>query len=447
MHARTDGEAGDAPWPAARTAWYVVLVLTAANTLAFVDRQALALLVQPIKADLGISDTAMSLLYGISFTAFYVAVGVPIARLADRSNRRNIIVVSVFVWSLMTAACGLARTFPALLATRIGVGAGEGGLGPSVYSMLSDYFPKERLAAAIGVYQMGVYFGGAAALLIGGVLVSLVPPGETLMVPVLGAIKGWQLVFLALGAPGLLLGLVMCTVREPARRGAAKVEAAAPLSAFFQHLTRERRAYIGIIAGFALMVMVGNATGAWIPAFFERKFGWTTAEVGARYGLIVFFCGAGGALVGGLIASALRRRVGTRGNLLAAMAGFSVLVPVTIAFPLAPSAPLALGLIGLMNFSAGLNLGGGLATLQELTPNRMRALLSALYILAINIIGGGLGPLVVALIVDYGFADPQRLPEALAITAAVASPLAVAALAYGLLNLRPAPAAAEPQVA
>jgi MFS family permease len=242
-------------------------------------------------------------------------------------------------------------------------------------------------------------------------------------------------VFLVLGAPGLLLGALMLTVREPARRGVTRSEPAAPLSTFVAHLGQERRAYVGIIAGFALMVMVGNATGAWIPAFFERKFGWSTSEVGARYGLVVFFCGAGGALVGGLIASRLRQKMGARGNLLAALAGFTALIPVTVGFPLVPSADFALTLVGLMNFAAGLNLGGGLAALQELTPNRMRALLSALYVLAINVVGGGLGPLVVALIVDYGFGDPQRLPEALAITAAIASPLAATALIFGMKAL------------
>jgi MFS family permease len=419
-------------WPSPASAWYAAIILMLANTLAFVDRQALALLVQPIKNDLQVSDTAMSLLYGLSFTLFYVAVGIPVARLADRSNRRNIVALAVFVWSGMTALCGLARSFPMLFAARIGVGAGEGGLSPAAYSLLADYFPKNRLPAAMGVYQMGIYLGGACALLIGGLVSTVIPPNEEIMLPVIGALKGWHVVFLALGIPGLLLSALLLTVREPARQGVALDAPKIPLPQFFAHIGKRKRAYLGIAFGFALMIFVGNGTGAWIPAFLERKYGWTTADIGASYGLIVFFCGTSGALAGGFFASWLRGRGYERANLQTALIGFVTLVPVTISFPLMPTAQLALVLIGIMNFFAGFNFGGGLATLQEMTPNRMRALLSAMYMLTINIIGAALGPTAVALITDFWFGDPQRLPEAIALTCAVASPLSVVALLIGI---------------
>lgn len=423
-------------WPPARTAWFVAIVLMLANTLAFVDRQALALLVQPIKQDLQASDTAMSLLYGLSFTLFYVGVGIPVARLADRSNRRNIIAASIFVWSLATAACGLVRSFGALFVARIGVGAGEAGFSPSAYSLLSDYFPRERLASAMGVYQMGVYLGGALALLIGGLVAGVLPPESSFTLPVIGAVKGWHVVFLALGVPGLLLSLLVLAIREPARHGLASDSGSVPLSALFSHVLSRKAAYFGIGLGFAMMILVGNGTGAWIPAFFGRKFGWTIAEIGARYGLIVFFCGTTGALAGGFCASWLHRLGFSRGNLLVALTGFVALVPLTIGFPLVAAPGLALAMIGAMNFFAGFNLGGGLAALQDLTPNRMRALVSAGYMLLVNLVGGVLGPMVVALITDYGFHDPQRLPEAIAITCAVFSPLAVAFLLLGMHGLK-----------
>lgn len=430
MTSATESQA--TPWPSPATAWYAAIILMLANTLAFVDRQALALLVQPIKNDLQVSDTAMSLLYGLSFTIFYVAVGIPVARIADRSNRRNIVALAVFVWSGMTALCGMARSFPLLFAARVGVGAGEGGFSPAAYSLLADYFPRNKLPAAMGVYQMGIYLGGACALLVGGLVSAVVPPGEEVLVPVLGAMKGWHLVFLALGIPGLLLSALLLTVREPARRGVAAEAPKVPLPQFFAHIGKRRRAYFGIALGFALMIFVGNGTGAWIPAFLERKFGWTTADIGASYGLIVFFCGTSGALAGGFFASWLRGRGHERANLQTALIGFTVLIPVTIGFPLMPTAQLALVLIGVMNFFAGFNFGGGLAALQELTPNRMRALLSAMYLLTINIIGAALGPTSVALVTDFWFGDPQRLPEAIALTCAIASPLSVIALLIGI---------------
>lgn len=440
-----DVDSTAAGWPSRGSAWYAAIILMLANTLAFVDRQALALLVQPIKNDLQVSDTAMSLLYGLSFTLFYVAVGLPVARLADRSNRRNIVALSVLVWSGMTALCGFAKSFPMLFAARVGVGAGEGGFSPAAYSILADYFPKNRLPAAMGVYQMGIYLGGACALLIGGLISTVVPPSEDVVLPVLGALRGWHIVFLALGVPGLLLSALILTVREPVRQGVAVQSAKVPLPQFFAHIGARKRAYLGITIAFALMIFVGNGTGAWIPAFLERNYGWTTADIGASYGLIVFFCGTSGALSGGFFASWLRGRGHERANLQTALIGFSVLIPVTIAFPLMPTAQLALILIGIMNFFAGFNFGGGLAALQELTPNRMRALLSAMYLLAINLIGAALGPTAVALITDYWFGDPQRLAEAIALTCAVASPLSVVALLIGIRGYADAQTDEEPE--
>jgi len=429
-------------WPPARTAWFVALMLMLANTLAFVDRQALALLIEPIKQDLGLSDTAASLLYGLSFTLFYVLAGLPVARLADRWNRRNIIAASVLVWSVATAACGLARSYWELFAARVGVGAGEGGLSPSAYSMLADYFPPTRLAAAIGIYQVGLYFGGAAALVIGGLLSVVVPPTETVMAPLVGALKGWQVVFLCLGAPGMLLALLLLTVKEPMRMGTEGQEPGVPLSQFFAHVARRRAAYLGIGLGFALMILVGNGAAAWIPAFLERKFGWTTAQIGQTYGPIVFVCGASGAVAGGLFASFLRRRGVGSANLLAALLGFAVLVPITVAFPLAPTVGLTLTLIGAMNFFAGFNFGGGLAALQELTPNRMRASLSAGYMVLINVVGAAGGPTIIALLTDFLFRDPGKLPQAMALTATVASPLALLSLYVGLRSFPRAVASA-----
>lgn len=424
------------PWPSAGSAWYVAIILMLANTLAFVDRQALALLVQPIKADLHISDTAISLLYGLSFTLFYVAVGLPIARIADRSNRRNIIAGAIFVWSIATSLCGLARSFTTLFAARVGVGAGEGGLTPAAYSLLSDYFPKEKLAIAMGVYQMGLYLGSAAALVIGGLISTVIPPSETLVLPVLGAMKGWQIVFLLLGLPGVVLAALTLTIREPARRGVASAQTKVPMGELLAHVAARRKAYIGIMLGFALMILVGNGTAVWIPAFFERRFGWSTAEVGQFYGPVVFLCGTTGALAGGLFASWLRKRGSGHGNLLASLVGFTVLIPITIAFPLMPTPTLALILIGMMNFFAGFNFGGGLAALQELTPNRMRALVSAAYMLTINLIGAALGPTLIALVTDYWFRDPAALPYAISMVCAVASPLSVVMLWIGMKDYR-----------
>lgn len=430
-------------WPAPSRAWFAAGMLALANTLAFVDRQALALLVQPVKDDLGVSDTAMSLLYGLSFTMFYVVVGIPVARLADRANRRNIVAGAVFIWSLATALCGVARSFTTLFIARIGVGAGEGGLGPAAYSLLSDYFPKERLPAAMGVYQMGIYVGGASALLLGGLLSTVVPPSSDVIVPLVGTVRGWQLVFLLLGIPGILLSLALIAVREPARMGVRSADASPPLSELLAHAKRHWQAYFGIGIGFSLMILVGNATGAWIPAFLQRKYGLTTAEIGGLYGAVTAACGVGGTLAGGFIASALRRRGYDKANLHVALFGFAALIPVTVSFPQMADYRHAIALIGAMTFLAGFNFGGGLAALQEITPNRMRASVSAGYMLLVNLIGAAGGPLAIALVTDYWYKDPAALPDAISVVCAVASPLSVVVLLIGLRGYAKAVAAQD----
>ncbi|MEN3747405.1 MFS transporter [Sphingomonas sp. HF-S3] len=430
--------ADDPLWPAPRRAWYVAIVLMLANTCAFVDRQALALVVQPIQNDLGASDTQMGLLYGLGFTLLYLGLGIPLARVADRSSRTWIVTGAILWWSAATAACGFARSFTALFAARLAVGAGEAGLSPAAYSLLSDYFPRHRLAAAMGVYQMGIYVGGGLALVIGGALSTVVPPDATFQLPLAGAMRGWQLLFVLLGIPGLFLAALMLSVREPHRRGPAVAVPLVTLRAVLAHIGSRPRAYFGIGFGFALMVFVGNATGAWIPTLLSREYGWSTSEIGVRYGLVVFGCGTVGALSGGFASTFFERRSGHHGSILTALIGFSAMVPLSVAFPLVGEAGVALALIGVMNFFAGFSFGGGHATLQHLTPNRMRARTSALYLLLINIFGGIFGPTTVALMTDYWFADPDRLPEAIALICSIASPLALLFLVIGMSGLRDA---------
>lgn len=167
-------------------AWYVVIVLTGCYTLSFIDRQILGLLVGPIKKDLGLSDTGIGLLQGLAFSAFYTLLGLPLGRIADTRNRRNLIGVSVFLWSLFTGCCSLARSFWSLVLTRVGVGFGEAGLSPAVYSMFSDMFPKDRLGVVMSIFYMGVFLGQSLALLVGGTTVQAVSHMQSITLPLLG---------------------------------------------------------------------------------------------------------------------------------------------------------------------------------------------------------------------------------------------------------------------
>jgi MFS family permease len=389
----------------------------------------ITLLVEPIKADLRISDTAVSVLSGLSFTAFYVLMGLPVARLADRGNRRNIIAVAMLTWSAMTAACGLAWNYWSLLVARAFTGAGEGALSPAAQSMLADYFPKERLPIALGLFSSGIYIGGGLALLVGGAVVAAAEAAGDIVVPVFGALRPWQIAFIAVGAPGILLALVMMCVREPARREVPQSrEGTPPTEDLWQQIRSNRSAYIGLFGAFSLLVMQGHGSGTWIPAFFERRFHWSTADIGTAYGLIVLVFGTAGAVAGGLFAGYLKRIGRTDANAFATQLAFIALAPFAIFFALAPNPYLALALMAGMNFFAGFPFAAGYAAIQELTPNRMRARLTAAFVACVNLIGAGLGPTIVALITDHLFANEAMLPYSLALAAAIMLPLAFAFL-------------------
>jgi hypothetical protein len=228
---------------------------------------------------------------------------------------------------------------------------------------------------------------------------------------------------MVVGLPGLALAVLFLTVREPVRRGGGAL--GMPLRGVAKYLGEHWGAYLGMIGALSLMIFVSNSASAWIPAFLQRRFGWDAPTVGAHYGPLVLVCGAAGALAGGLVAVGLRRLGLQRANLIASLAGFGLAGPLAIAYPMASSAEAALAMIGAMVFAQGLTFGGGYAALQEMTPPRMRAQVTALNGLAVNLIGAGLGPLAVALVTDRVLADPQQIHLALSGVAAVGAPLVV----------------------
>jgi MFS family permease len=424
----------ESDWPSRSAAVATLVILTAAYSMSFASRAVLNLLVEDVKSDLGVSDIQISLLTGLSFSAFYVIVGLPLARLMDSRNRRNILAATVPIWSLATIVSGLARTFSTLFVARVGLGCGEAGLVPGASSLLADCFPKKRLAIAMGVFSMGIYIGSGLALIIGGHLLVYLKGIGAVELPWLGALKPWQMVFFTVGAACFVLFPLMLMLREPLRRKSSAdkdTRRSIPVAEVVKYVAAHWQVYIGVLLGFALMVLVGAGISAWIPAFFMRKFGWSAVQVGNLYGLSYLICGALGAVCGGLCAAYLRGRGVLTGNLVASLGAFAILVPLTIAFPLVPNASLALALTAGMNFCAGFPFGGGLATLQEVTPNAMRAQVAAVYGLCVSLIGGGLGPTVVGLFTDRLFHDPAGLPYSIAITAAIFSTLAAVLLWVG----------------
>jgi MFS family permease len=421
-------------------AWYVVGVLTIAYIFAFIDRQILNLLVGPIRRDLGISDTQMSLLMGFSFALFYSVFGIPLGRLADSRSRRAIIAAGMVLWSLLTAACGLARYFWQFLLLRMGVGVGEAALSPSAYSLISDYFPKENRATAISVYSMAYYIGSGLAFLVGGFIVGFASHRASWSLPIVGAVRPWQLIFFIVGLPGVLFALLMFTVREPARKGARMRRAADGTAKVVQVPLRDVMAYIGENratffchnVGFALLAFSGYGTSAWIPTFLIRKYAWTGYQAGVVYGSIVCLFGTLGIVTGGRLADWLARRGVQDANMRVGLIGALAWLPAGALYPLMPTGNLAAAVLIPTVFLTSLPVGLAAAAIQEMMPNVMRGQASALYLFVINLIGLGLGPTAVAVMTDYVFHNDNAVHYSLLVVGTLAHLGSAALLWMGL---------------
>lgn len=407
------------PWPKPVYAWYVVAVLMLAYMSSFIDRMIVNLLVDPIRRDMGISDTQMSLLMGLSFALFYTLFGLPIGRMADSMNRSRIITVGILVWSAMTVACGMVKNYAQFLLARMGVGVGEAALSPAAYSMLTDYFPKERLATAMSVYSLGIYLGSGLALLVAAVSIHLASVQDLWHLPLVGAIFPWQMVFFIVGIPGLLIALLMLTVREPARRDSAGASSV-PLREVFAHLKANRSAFICHNFGFALLALVGYAAAAWVPTSLIRVYGMNVVEAAVAYGLAITVFGTLGAVGGGWLADRLAANGRADGRMRVGLMAAVGMLPFTAAFPFMPAATAATVLLVPICFFASLPFGAASAALQEMTPPRMRAQASALYLLVINLIGLGIGPTAVALFTDFVFRDDLAVARSLGLVCVLA---------------------------
>lgn len=431
------------PYPSPAYAWYVVAVLVVAYTFSFIDRQILSLLVGPMKRDLAISDTQMSLLQGIAFAVFYTILGLPIGRLVDRRNRIGIISIGVFFWSLMTSLCGTAKVYWHLFAYRIGVGVGEAALSPSAYSIISDYFPPKRIGLAIGVYGMGVYIGAGLALVIGAEVIGMVAKGGDVVLPLLGQVYTWQLVFLVVGLPGLLVALWVRTIREPERRGHMRREigpdgverdAEVPFREVLAYLRANAASFLTMNFCFAFLAMMAYGIAAWVPTFFVRTYGWNVVEAGRWYGWIIVIFGTSGVVAGGAIGDLVCSWGYRNGRIIVMACTGLVTLPFAVAFPLVDNPNLALALLAPASFFATFTTGVGPSALQEMMPNQMRGFASAVSGLIVNFIGLGLGPTAIALVTDRVFMNEQMLRYSLACVPPVVLLLGAA---IGFMGLKP----------
>lgn len=405
-------------------AWYVVVVLTIAYVFSFMDRQILNLLVEPIRHDLQISDTQMSLLMGFSFAIFYTLFGIPLGRMADSKSRRAIITTGLVFWSMMTGFCGLAQKFWQFLLLRMGVGVGEATLSPSAYSMIADYFPPEKRATAISVYSMGIYLGAGLAFILGGVMVRLTAGYTSMTLPLVGTVRPWQSIFFLLGFLGLAFALLMFTVREPVRKGIRFLDgknSTVPLHEVIAYMRSNAKSFLCHNLGFALLAFSGYGMYAWVPTFFIRKHGWDASQAGAVFGISVALCGATGIVTGGKLSDWLLKRGYSDANMRVGLIGTLCFLPFGLLYPIVPSGTYAALLLIPALFCASMPFGVAPAAIQEMMPNPMRGQASAIYLFIVNLIGLGLGPTAVAMITDYVFHNDYAIHYSLLLVTAVAA--------------------------
>ncbi len=422
-------------------AWYVVGFLTVAATLSSVDRQVLAVLIGPIQRDLHLSNSQMGLLGGVAFSLLYSVGTVPAAWIADKRSRRMVITAGIAFWSAMTAACGVVSQFTSLFLTRMGVGLGEATLGPAAYSMMSDLLPKKKLPMAIGFFTAAPFFGVGVASIGGGQLAQYFESTPQLILPLLGAVKSWQAIFLLLGLPGVAMALIgLATLREPARKGMVTDGAEAMTSRQVMAFLSERRRFLSLhFTAYIAMSVQGWGLFFWVIEFLVRERGLPRAEAGLKYGLMAFGLGLAGSIVSGRLASRLVARGSADGTMRLVLFCILALMPLAIAMPLVPQAWQTLLLLLPITFLMGWPGALGMTALQFIVPNELKGRIIALYSLVVNAISLALGPLLGGLISDQVFGG-KSLGGSLSLMAAINYPLAVIAL---LLCLRPFRAALD----
>jgi MFS family permease len=424
------------PYPSQSYAWFVIAVLFAVTLFSQLDRQLPALLVKPIRAEFGISDTGFSLLQGYAFALVYTIAGIPLGRLVDRAHRINLIIIGLIVWSGMTIASGFAGSFRDLLICRVGVGIGEAVLAPAAYSIIADYVAPHRRGRALGVYYVSLAIGSGASLLLGGLIFKFVDPSG-MVVPGIGQMDQWRIAFLVAGAPGFVLVGALLMIREPKRREEITLGLQAEegsIAEFFAYLRKHASTYSRVLTYPATIAVVGYGALAWAPALFERRFGMERAEIGLTLGMMIAVCGLTGSLISAFLSDRWRAKGVKAARLRVTLVGWAFILPMAAFWPLGPTPTTTLIMLGLLVGGAGLAQAAAPAVVQEITPNRMRGQAIAIYLLIGGLFGIGLGPTIVALATDFVFKSDDALPYALSLAC---TPIAIIGFGLCLSGLKP----------
>lgn len=417
MTVNSDEQAGQAVSPQSpAAAWTAVAVLSGLYMFSFVDRQILVLLIEPIKSDLGLTDTGVSLLTGLAFAAVYAVMGVPMGRAADLWSRKRVILLGATLWSVLTILCGFARDFKEMFVARMGVGLGEAALTPAGYAMVADLFAPEKLARGMSVFVVGGVVGSGVSLILGGMVIDLVERVGVVSLPIFGEMRVWQLALLTVGTLSLLMVIPLIFITEPARKKSSGVaESSTRFSAVLGYMAGGRRFFVYYVLGMSLVSLYFYGSSAWFPTYFIRVHEWTAGSIGMTLGAVSVPCLLAGGLSAGWCSDLLGRRGVSAPSIRILVTVVLLSLPLPLATIVVDPVEAKFVLMGMSYLLFGAIIVTAPVAIQLASPVQMRAQISAIYLLIANMISIGCGPTVIALITDYGFADELRVGASIAI--------------------------------
>jgi len=422
-------------FPPPAQAWYTVGVLAVITTFALLDQNILGLLIQQIKGDFHLTDSEAGLLLGPTQALFYALVAVPFSRYIDRWTRKWIMAGGLIIWSLATAAIGLAANFTQLFVARVVVGAGEAFNGPTAYSMTADCFPRERLPRAVSVLQIGSVAGGGLSLLLGGAMIWLVARVGSPNLPLVGVLRPWQVVLIGVGLPGLVVSLLLLTVKEPPRRNlSAEMHRAGFLKTIkylWLHFAVFGPLFIGLTLG---SLDVGSRQ--WGAAFFQRTYGWSPAQYGMVSGVVSIAVMLVGLYLGAKWAEWFQKRGDAAGAYRVILYTRIVALPFAVLMPMMPTPELAMAFNAVSFLTLGMSGPMLNAVMLAISPNQVRGQIMTLYLFIYTVVGVGLAPWITGLTTDYMFTSPNDLRWSLMLLHVVFMPPALWVTWLGLKPFR-----------
>ena len=418
-------------WPKPIYAWFFTSILLFAYIISFIDRQMINYLVVPIKEDMGLTDFEISFIQGWGFVLAYVIFSIPFGRIVDKVNRVKVLIGGIIIWSVATAACGFSKNSWQLVLSRSGVGAGEAALTPASWSIISDLFPVERRSFPMSIYLMGPYIGQGLSLLFGAQILRIYNEPVTLLESII--IQPWQIIFLIIAVPGIILGLFMFTLKDPERKEGLtdEKEENESIKEVFSYVIKNIGAYMPLLIGSAFIIVLLYGVQSWVPTFLHRIHGWEHTRIGDQYGLVALFAGSLGVISGPVCEKYL-----TKLNFNPPIIILCIITSIALTI-IGPLTFLSLNsdivLIGIFitSFFITLPLALFATSLQNITPNQYRGVVSGLYVFTVNITGYGLGPMAVAFFTDKVFKSEMAIDLSMATMFLICGPISFFIFYFG----------------